>query len=97
MTFPHRGLVGPRHARGATCDHERVRISYDPDADAAYIYLTDEPLMPGRDCVPCDTPDGVSAMVILDWRDGRLTGLEVLDASAVLHRDLLVEAARPGQ
>ena len=31
-----------------------MRISYDAEVDAAYIYLTDEPLMPGRDSVSVD-------------------------------------------
>jgi uncharacterized protein YuzE len=36
-------------------------------------------------------------MVVLDWKDGKIVGLEVLDASALLHPDLLAQAARPGQ
>ena len=35
-----------------------MRITYDPDVDAAYIYLTGEPLTPGRDSVVCELPDG---------------------------------------
>jgi uncharacterized protein YuzE len=76
------------------CETAVVRVSYDPEADAAYISLTDEPLMPGRDSIPCDTLDGVNAMVIVDWKDGRITGIEVLDASHRLHPDLLA-SARP--
>ncbi len=71
-----------------------MRLTYDADADAAYIYLTDEALMPGRDSIPCDAPDGDTAMVVLDWKDGRIVGLEVLDASARLHLDLLAQAVR---
>jgi uncharacterized protein YuzE len=74
-----------------------VRITYDPEADAAYVYLTDEPLMPGRDSVPVDPPDGTQAFVVLDWKDGKIVGLEVLDAASLLHADLLAEATRPGQ
>jgi uncharacterized protein YuzE len=69
-----------------------MRVSYDPEADAAYIYLTDEDLMPGRDSIPCETPPGQDAMVVLDWKDGKIVGLEVLDASALLHADLLAQA-----
>jgi uncharacterized protein YuzE len=65
-----------------------MRITYDPDVD--------EPLMPGRDSVPVDPPEGMQAMVVLDWRDGKIVGLEVLDASALLHADLLAQAVRPG-
>jgi uncharacterized protein YuzE len=74
-----------------------VRVTYDPEADAAYIYLTDEQLMPGRDSVPVDPPEGMYAYVVLDWKDGKIAGLEVLDASALLHPDLLAKAVRPGE
>jgi len=74
-----------------------MRVTYDPEADAAYIYLTDEQLMPGRDSVPVDPPEGMQAMVVLDWKDGKIVGLEVLDAAALLHPDLLRQAVRPGQ
>lgn len=72
-----------------------MRIEYDPEADAAYLYLTETPLMPGLDSVPVDPPDSVSAMVVLDWKAGRIVGVEVLDASKILHEDLLAEAQRP--
>jgi hypothetical protein len=35
-------------------------------------------------------------MVVMDWRDGRIVGLEVLDASKLLHRDLLANAEKLG-
>ncbi len=34
---------------------------------------------------------------MLDWKDGKMAGLEVLGAASVLHSDLLVRAIRPGQ
>jgi len=69
-----------------------MRVTYDAEADAAYIYLTDVPLMPGRDSFPCDPPEGMLAFVVMDWKDGKIVGLEVLDASKLLHPDLLAEA-----
>ena len=69
-----------------------MRVSYDPEVDAAFIYLTDQALEPGRDSIPCETPEGVSAIVVMDWKDGKIVGLEVLDASRVLHQDLIAEA-----
>lgn len=72
-----------------------MRVTHDPEVDAAYVYLTDEVLTPGRDSVPCDAPDGDRAFVVLDWKDGRIAGLEVLDASVRLHPDLLEQAFRP--
>ena len=57
-----------------------MRVTYDPEADAAYIFLTGEDLLPGRNSVPCDPPEGERAFVVLDWKDGKIVGLEVLDA-----------------
>ena len=37
-------------------------------------------------------PPGVEAFVALDWKDDRLVGIEILDASTRLHHDLLDEA-----
>ena len=59
-----------------------MRVTYDRESDAAYIYLTGEALLPGRDSLPCEKPEGVDrAWVVMDWRDGKIVGLEVLDAS----------------
>lgn len=73
-----------------------MRVSYDREADAAYIYLTDEPLMPGRDTIPVATPGGppgTEGIINLDYREGKIVGLEVLDAARWLHPDLLGEAS----
>ena len=69
-----------------------MRVTYDNEADAAYVYLTDAVLEPGRDSVPCDPPAGEQAFVALDWKDGRIVGLEVLNASKRLHADLISQA-----
>ena len=70
-------------------------MTYDPVANAAYVYLTDEPLPPGRDSIPCDPPEGMQAMVVMDWKEGRIVGLEVLDARQLLHSDFLESAEQP--
>jgi hypothetical protein len=44
--------------------------------------------------IAATTPEGVKAMVVMDWKQGKIVGLEVLDASGVLHPDLLAEAER---
>jgi uncharacterized protein YuzE len=70
-----------------------VRITYDPAADAAYIYLTGQRLTrDGRTSMPATPPPGVPALIVLDWKDDRLVGIEILDASSRLHPDLLEEA-----
>lgn len=71
-----------------------MRITYDPEADAAYIQLTDTELPVGRDSIELETPATTSSMVVMDWRDGKIVGLEVLDASTLLHPDLLAQAER---
>jgi uncharacterized protein YuzE len=72
-----------------------MRVTYDPEADAAYVYLTDDELEPGRASVPCDLPDGSAGIVVMDWKDGTIVGLEVLDASKLLRADLLAQARPP--
>jgi uncharacterized protein YuzE len=64
-----------------------VRITYDRQADAVYIQVTDDLLKPGRTSIRADPPDGVHAFVVLDWKDDRLLGIEVLDVSSRLHHD----------
>jgi hypothetical protein len=47
--------------------------------------------------VVCDLPDGIGDLtVIMDWKDGKIVGIEVLTASSVLHADLLAQAQPPG-
>lgn len=68
-----------------------VRVTYDEDADAAYIYLADEPALGWRhgETVPLDLgPD--NRMVNIDFDDdGRLIGIEVLGGRALLSEKLL--------
>jgi uncharacterized protein YuzE len=83
------GVLPARH--GPARHNQDVRITYDPAADAACIYLTGDPLTPGRTTIQASTPPGTSGFIALDWKDDRLVGIEILDASARLHHDL------PGQ
>ena len=69
-----------------------MRITYDAAADAVYIYLTGQPLTPGRTTIQAGTPSDIEGFVALDWKDGRLVGIEILDASTRLHHDLLDQA-----
>jgi hypothetical protein len=58
----------------------------------AYIFLTGDQLDTGRETVIAPAPGGTDATAILEWKDGRLVGIEILDASERLHPDLLNEA-----
>lgn len=69
-----------------------MRITYDPAADAAYLYLTGEQLTRGRTSIPADPPEGVRAFVVLDLKDDRLVGTGIPGASSRLHPGLLDEA-----
>lgn len=68
-----------------------MRVTYDLEADAAYIYLADERSMVAKTYL-CD-PLEVNGMVNLDFdADGRLVGIEVISARAKLSAALLDEA-----
>ena len=73
-----------------------MRVTYDPDADAAYIQLASEIAAGGvAKTHPCD-PSEVGGMINLDFdSDGRLIGVEVLDASQLLPPEVLLEGGRP--
>lgn len=72
-----------------------MRFSYDPTANAAYVHLTENPLTAGRDSIPLYAPEGDDPMAVTDWKDGRLAGIEILDASHYLFEDLLSHADPP--
>jgi uncharacterized protein YuzE len=66
-----------------------MKITYDRETDAAYIYLV--PIANGgvAQTYPCD-PAEVNGMINLDFdSDGRLLGIEVLDASRKLPKSVL--------
>jgi uncharacterized protein YuzE len=71
---------------------EILKLEYDKEADAAYINLT-QMIKPGEveDTIMLGQEDDrVKTMINLDFdKDGRLLGLEVMDASKVLRSDLL--------
>ena len=65
-----------------------MQVTYDQDADAAYIYVRDPEARKGtvKSLPVADAP----GMIVLDFDvDGCLVGLEVLDASKLLPRELL--------
>jgi uncharacterized protein YuzE len=66
-----------------------VRITYDRDANAVYIRLTDQDIAGQARTLQAPTPPGVEGFIVLDWKDDRLVGIEVLDASARLPEDFL--------
>ena len=71
-----------------------MRVRYDPDADAAYVYLREIGLGEAEYTHVVEF-EGQKDMINLDFdRDGRLIGVEVLSASRQLPRELLERAFR---
>jgi len=82
------GIVTPATPVPVTDEHRVLRLTYDPSADAAYIYL--QPATVIQPSVATTLP--VNASVNLDFDDqGRLVGVEVLGARH-LRPELLEEA-----
>ncbi|BAJ27018.1 MULTISPECIES: DUF2283 domain-containing protein [Kitasatospora] len=72
-----------------------LKVTYDGEANAAYIYLTDPQVQPkSAYTYPCD-PIAVDGMINLDFdRSGVLIGIEVLAADSKLPPFLLESAER---
>lgn len=69
-----------------------MKITYSKKADAVYIYLiSNEEIKPMwvKKTYPCDTVE-VNGMINLDFdNDGKLGGIEILDASKKLSKEIL--------
>jgi uncharacterized protein YuzE len=69
-----------------------MKVIYDKEADAAYIYLVDDSQI-GSSWVKYTYscyPEFVGGMINLDFdATGKLGGVEIMDASEMLTRDLL--------
>jgi uncharacterized protein YuzE len=74
-----------------------MRVTYDPEVDAAYIYLR-EIEAGGAVYTYLAEPEIQTDMINLDFdREGRLIGIEVLSASLHLPPELIARATPPGQ
>jgi uncharacterized protein YuzE len=72
-----------------------IQVSYDKLVDAAYIWLRQIGKGEVKKVYPCP-PDEVGGMINLDFdAEGRLVGVEVLDASRYLPKELLAIARSP--
>lgn len=71
-----------------------MRITYDQEANAAYIYLEDS-IPPGAAVSTHVCDAGIEGGIHLDFdKDGRLLGIEVLNASRVLPGTALARLER---
>jgi uncharacterized protein YuzE len=65
-----------------------MHLTYDPQANAAYIYLRDT-REKSKMVIPLEhRPDGPMMFVDIG-HDGKINGIEILDASAFLSSELL--------
>jgi len=64
-----------------------MRVRYDPDADAAYIYLADIP--PGGVALTVPGEDEASGVNLDFDSEGRLVGIEIISARSMLPREFL--------
>jgi uncharacterized protein YuzE len=72
-----------------------MRVTYDAAIDAAYIYFVDSIAAGGVAMTYSCDPSRVKGMINLDFdSEGRLLGLEVLDASHYLSQSLLQAGQR---
>jgi uncharacterized protein YuzE len=69
-----------------------LRVTYDPEADAAYLYLTGS-VAPGAVSRTVEATEDIN----LDFdKDGRLVGVELLSGK-LLSPALMAIAGKPGQ
>lgn len=70
-----------------------MRVVYDDKADSAYLYLGRKVTPGGVDKTYCCDSGEVGGMINLDFdAEGRLIGIEVMDASTKLPFDALPDA-----
>ncbi|MEO8025493.1 MAG: DUF2283 domain-containing protein [Bryobacteraceae bacterium] len=83
--------IGPEYVEK---ERAGMRMTYDREVDAAYLYVQD-PIAPGSAVTThvCEVNTPGSIHLDLD-RDGRLLGVEILDASRVLTESALRNAER---
>ncbi len=68
-----------------------MKIRFDPEADAAFIYFGTDAESVAR-TEPCDVEFQGASVILMIGASGRLVGLEVLGASKILPASVLDEA-----
>lgn len=72
-----------------------MRVTYDPEADAAFVYLTEIGTGGAASSAILDREIREGAVIAVFDHDDKLVGIEVLGASRVLPREVLDAAERP--
>lgn len=68
-------------------------LTYDPEADAAYLALSAPHI--GRVVANPEIETSAGSVILDVDRDGRILGVEILSASRMLDPDVLASARRP--
>lgn len=73
-----------------------MRFTYDPEADAAFVYIVDH-INPGQVARSemCDLEIREGAVILVLDADERLLGIELLGASRLVPTEVLDRADRP--
>jgi uncharacterized protein YuzE len=73
-----------------------LRLTYDPQADAAFIYIVEE-IAPGEASrsFMCDLEVSEGAVILVTDADQGLLGIEVLGASRLLPASVIASAVNP--
>lgn len=69
--------------------NDNMYLTVDETVDCGYITLTSHDLTPGRDTVEVPVPASVQGGVNLDFKDGKLVGIEIIGVKNLLHDDIL--------
>ncbi len=72
-----------------------MRVTYDPEADAAFVYLTSIGAGEAASSTVLDRPIQEGAIIAVFDHADHLVGIEVLGASRVLPREILDAAESP--
>jgi uncharacterized protein YuzE len=88
---PLAGDIATGHDHMMIAKNVPLRITLDDEADAAYIYLADEPVLGWHVTKTVSVPTNeIGGLVNLDVdAKGRMIGIEVLDARSLLPDRLL--------
>lgn len=71
-----------------------MTFTYDPHADAAFLYFADGPPDSVARTEPCDVEINRGAVILLFDPDDRLIGLEILGVPRVLTDEAVARAER---
>jgi uncharacterized protein YuzE len=71
-----------------------MRVTYDPEANAAFIYLVEIRAGEVAESAYCEAASAAGDVIADFNRDGQLLGIEVLNARATLPHTVLDRAER---